>query len=94
MCSLLLYVNYISAKLFVFLKRNVTRGTWVAWSVEHLTSAQVVISLLMSLSPMSGSVLTAQGPDGASDSVSPPHSAPLLLEFCLSLSVSLSLSQK
>ena len=35
-------------------------GTWVAPLVKHLTSAQVMISQFMSLSPTSGSVLTAQ----------------------------------
>ena len=35
------------------------RGAWVAQSVEQLTSAQVTISLLVSLSPASGSVLIA-----------------------------------
>ena len=33
-------------------------GTWVAHSVEHPTSAQVMIPWFMSSSPMSGSVLT------------------------------------
>ena len=35
-------------------------GAWVAQSVKHLTSAQVVISRLVSSSPASGSVLTAR----------------------------------
>ena len=39
-------------------KRN--RGAWVAQSVKHLTSAQVMISQFVGLSPVSGSVLTAQ----------------------------------
>ena len=34
-------------------------GAWVAQSVKHPTLAQVVISWLVSLSPTSGSVLTA-----------------------------------
>ena len=41
---------------------------------------------LHSSSPMPGSVLTAQSLEPASDSVSPPLSAPLLLMLCLSLS--------
>ena len=35
------------------------RGAWVAQSVERLTSAQVMISQLVSSSPASGPVLTA-----------------------------------
>ena len=62
------------------------RGTWVAQSVEHLTSAQVTISQSVSSSPASGSVLTAQSLEPASDSVSPSRSAPPLLMLCLSLS--------
>ena len=46
-------------------------GAWVAQSVEHPTSAQVVISRSVSLSPASGSVLTAQSLESVSDSVSP-----------------------
>ena len=37
-----------------------TWGIWVAQSVEHPALAQVIISLFVSLSPVSGSVLTAQ----------------------------------
>ena len=37
------------------------RGTGVAQSVKGPTSAQVMISWFVSLSPASGSVLTAQG---------------------------------
>ena len=58
----------------------------MAQSVERLTSAQVVISRFVSLSPVLGSVLTAQSLELASDSVSPALSAPSL--FTLSLSVS------
>ena len=47
------------------------RGTWVAQSVKRLTSAQVLISRSVSLSPASGSVLTAQSLEPVSDSVSP-----------------------
>ena len=66
------------------------RGTWVAQSVERPTLAQVMISQFMSSSPMSspvsGSVLTAQNLEPASDSVSlsPP----------LPRSCSVSVSQK
>ena len=61
-------------------------GTWVAQSVKHLTSAQVMISQSVSSSPASGSVLTAQSLEPVSDSVSPSLSAPP--PFMLSLSVS------
>ena len=37
-----------------------TRGAWVAQSVKRLTSAQVMISWFVGLSPMLGYVLTAQ----------------------------------
>ena len=60
----------------------------MAQSVKCPTSAQVMISQSVSLSPASGSVLTAQILELASDSVSPslcPSSAHAL---------SLSLSQK
>ena len=39
--------------------KKMCRGAWVAQSVKRLTSAQVMISQFMSLSPASGSVLTA-----------------------------------
>ena len=51
-------------------------GTWVAQSVEHQASAQVMISWSVSWSPASGSVLTAQSLELALDSVSPSLSAP------------------
>ena len=66
--------------------------TWGAWVVAQLvgrlTSTQFMISRSMSLSPVSGSVLTAQSLEPASDSVSPSLSAPPLLMLCLSLSLS------
>ena len=65
-------------------------GAWVALSVKCLTSAQVMISRFMSLSPTSGSVLTAQSLEPASDSVFPSLSLPVPC----SLSVCLSLTQK
>ena len=67
-------------------------GAWVAQSVERPTSAQVMISQSVSLSPASGSELTAQSLEPASDSVSPSLSAfpPLTPSLFLSLSLSLS----
>ena len=59
---------------------------WVVQSVTCPTSAQVTVSWLMSSTPMSGSVLTAQSLELASDSVSPSLSVPPLLTFSLSLS--------
>ena len=56
----------------------------MAQLVKHLTSAQVVISRFVSSSPASGSVLTAQGLEPASDSVSRSLSVPLLLAVSLS----------
>ena len=57
-------------------------------SVKHLTSAQVMISRFVSLSPASVSVLTAQNLEPALDSVSVSVSvslsAPPLLTFSLS----------
>ena len=53
------------------LKTEKGRGAWVAQSVKRLTLVQVMISRFVSLSPMSGSVLTAQSLEPVSDSVSP-----------------------
>ena len=60
----------------------------MAQSVEHLTSVQVMISWFVGLSPMSGSVLTAQSLEPASDSVSPSLSTIPLLTLCLSVCLS------
>ena len=54
-------------------------GAWVAQSAKHPTSVQVMISLLVGLSPALGSVRTVRSLEPASDSVT------------LSLSLSLSL---
>ena len=65
-------------------------GAWVAQSIEHLTSAQVMISRSVSSSPASGSMLTAQSLEPVSDSVSPS----LSLTLPHSCSVSLCLKNK
>ena len=70
-------------------KQNVSkmllcRGAWVAQWIKCLTSAQVMILCSVSLTPMLGSVLTAQSLEPAPDSVSPSLSAPPLLTLCLS----------
>ena len=75
---------------FKFSKEVQCRGAWEAQSVEHPTSAQVMISQSVSLSPPWGSVLTAWSLEPASDSVSLFLSLPLLCP----LSVSLSLKSK
>ena len=62
-------------------------GARVAQSVKCPTSAQVMISQLVGSSPVSGSVLTAQSLEPASDSVSPSLFAPPPLTFCLSFSL-------
>ena len=60
----------------------------MAQLVKRLTLAQVMISQFLSLSPMSGSMLTAQSLEPALDSVSPSLSAPPLLVLCLFPSLS------
>ena len=63
-----------------FLQKGVKEGPWVAQSIERPTSAQVMISQLVSSSPMSGSVLTAQSLEPASNSdflSAPPHLHPV-----------------
>ena len=62
------------------------RGAGVAQSVKRLTSVQVMISLSVSLSPVSGSMLTAQSLEPASDSVAPSLSLPLPCLLSASLS--------
>ena len=56
-------------------------GAWVAQSLKHPISAQVMISRFVGWSPASGSVLTAQSLEHASDSVSPSLSVPSLLSL-------------
>ena len=77
-------MTYIYSNFFL-LEAKVT-GAWVAQSVKHPTSAQVMISRSVSSSPASGSVLTAQSLEPASDSVSPSLSDPPPFMLCLSLS--------
>ena len=60
-------------------------GAWMAQSVKHLTSAQVMISRFVGSSPTSGSVLTAQSLEPTSDSASPSLSATPQLVCCLCL---------
>ena len=66
--------------------RILIRGASVAQLVKCLISAQVMISWFHCLSPMSGSMLTAQSLEPALDSVFLFLSAPPALMLCLSLS--------
>ena len=60
----------------------------MAQSVERLTSAQVMLSQFVDLSSVSGSMLTAQSLEPASDSVPPSLSAPPPSAHAPSLSLS------
>ena len=73
------------------IKKRRQGDAWVAQSVKHPTSAQVMISQLVGSSPASGSVLMARSLEPASDSVSPSLSACPLPDSC---SVSLSVKNK
>ena len=61
----------------VILKNYKAGGTRAAQSVKHLTSAQLMISWFVSLSPALGSMLTAQSLEPALNSVSPSFSLSL-----------------
>ena len=66
------------------------RGAWVAQLVGLPTSAQVTISLVVSSSPMLGSVLTTQRLEPASDSVCLSVPPPLVLCVCVCVCVCVS----
>ena len=51
--------NYL-VKLSIRIRKLCYGGAWVAQSVKHPTSAQIMILQFTSLSPTLGSVLTAQ----------------------------------
>ena len=60
-------------------------GAWMAQLVTCPTSAQVMVSQFVGLSPATGNVLTAQSLEPASDSVSPSLPSPAhTLSLCLS----------
>ena len=61
-------------------------GTWVAQLVKLLTWAYVMLTGFMSLSPVLGSVLTAQNLEPASNSVTPSLSLSLFCSRVLSFS--------
>ena len=80
---------HVDAKLRGEIQNKIIReGCLGAQSVKRPTSARVMISPLVGLSPASGSVLMAQSLEPASDSVSPSASAPPLLVTFLSFSIS------
>ena len=61
------------------------RGIWVAQLVKRLTLAQVMILRSVGSNPVSGSELTAQSLESASNPVSSSLFDPLLLALSLSL---------
>ena len=77
-------LNGVQEKVYLKVKKSALWGAWMAQLVKRPTSAQVRISWFVSSSPTSGSVLTAQSLEPASDSVSPSRSAPPMLVLCLS----------
>ena len=60
-------------------------GAWVAQSVKHLSSAQVMISRLVRSSPLSGALLIAQSLESVLDSVFSSLPLPHLHSASLSL---------
>ena len=69
-----LEIHFVHSTRYVF--KIKVGSTWVAPSLQRLTSAQVMISQFVGSSPASSSVLTACSLEPASDSVSPSFSAP------------------
>ena len=82
MSHILLMLLVIGVSIF---EKSILWGR-LGGSVRRPTSAQVMISQFMSLSPVLGSVLTAQSLDPASDSVSISLPFPLPHMLCLCLS--------
>ena len=89
MCSYVIFLCISITEWFHegFSAKEETRwGAWVAQSVKHQTSAQITISRLVGLSPVPGSMLTAQSLEPALDSVclslyfSPAHALFLSLK--------------
>ena len=78
---------HLLMEMKIHFKKNVPEAPRVAQLVKRLTLAQVTISWFMGFNPVSGSVLTAQSLEPASDSVSPSLSAPPPLVLCLFLSL-------
>ena len=87
-CHHSLYQTYIQKQSETIIYPKGAPG-WLS-RFRHHTSAQVMISQLVGSSPASGSVLTAQNLEPASDSVSPsplPHSRSVSVSLSLSLSL-------
>ena len=80
-------ISYLKCNVhnYFFLEEEQPWDVWVVQSVEHPTSAQVVVLQLMCSNPALGSVLTAQSLEPALDSMSPSLSTPPLLALSLSL---------
>ena len=76
------------------LRKLLSWGAQVAQSVGRLILAQVMISRFMSPSLTSGSVLTAQSLEPASNSVSPSLSVPTALALCLSQNINVKKKSK
>ena len=70
----------------MFIIKHEHRDAWLAQSDKRPTLGQGMISQSVGSSPVSGSVLTAQNLDPASDSVSPTLSDPPPFMLYLSLS--------
>ena len=82
--NFLVHLKYLIIKCWGIIIYKQFWGAWVAQSVKHPTSAQVMISRFMSSSPVSGSVLTARSLEPVSESVSPSLSLPLPTPLALS----------
>ena len=81
--DMLMAVTPTLSIIWEFVKTANSWGAWGAQSVKCPTSAQVMISRFVSSSPTLGSVLAAWSLEPASDSGSPPLSAPPSLVLCL-----------
>ena len=82
--NLLLSGSVVSLSLSLFIVSGLFKGAWVSQLVKCPTLAQVMIPRFLDLSSTSGSVLTAQSLEPASDSVSSSLFAPPPLVLCLS----------
>ena len=82
-CAIVLYLEIYNENYHP-IESTWLRGAWVAQSVKHPTSAQVMILRSVSSSP--ASVLIARSLEPVSDSVPPSLSDPPPFMLCLSLS--------
>ena len=90
-----LTINFIKQqqqkKNFAIINKSPYGGAWVTRLIKRLTSAQVMISRFVGLSPVSGAVLTAQSLGPASILCFPLCAPPQT--YALSLSLSLKLNK-